>query len=1382
MRKFKKLAKKAVAFSMATVLTWSGFLSSFMGNAFEPVSVQAAEITGTKGADIFSWDNATVYFLLTDRFKNGDTSNDHSYNRGLDQNGNVINVSDERATFHGGDFAGVTQAINDGYFTDLGVNAIWISAPYEQIHGYIVGGDGSPSFAHYSYHGYYVLDYTNTDANFGTAEEFRTLVDTAHEKGIRVIIDVVLNHAGYNSLYDMNEFGFGVVKDGWDDYYYSMANVNNKDYHSYIDYEADASLWSKWWGPDWVRAGLPGYTEGGGDPYTMSLAGLPDFKTESSATVGIPAFLEKKWKEEGRYDEEVAELKNYLSSNGYSMTVTNCISYWLSTWVREFGVDGFRCDTAKHVKNESWAVLHDMCTDALKEWKAENPDKKLDDLEFWMTGEAWDHGVGYDDYYKTGKFDSMINFDTTGGGVLALGTVGGKYKDYAGAINSRDDFNVLSYMSSHDSTLARGDMIHLGSALLMLPGGVQIFYGDETNRPLDTNCPFDGNGGAGHSLRSDMNWDAIDEEVLAHWQKVGTFRNNHIAVGAGQHTAATATSGVAFTRTYSKNGVTDRIAAVIGATKNSTVTIDVNGVWNDGDVVTNYYDNSSATVTGGKVTFSTGATGTVLIGDPDGKPLVSITGNAKFKGTQTVKVSIKEADSAIVSVDGGRKFKVVDGDTFTIGDKAYEGDTITITYKAENEKGTINGKTTFYRAFEDEEFEEEEEEEVVTPSKLSVKMADGSAPFVHIWQGEETNLTGAWPGKQLTQKDSEGYYYIELSSLGSYDAKQAFNVVINNGAGAQTGDIKGLKGDVKVDVSSSYTHTITGGTVDIPVVKNTITIRVKPYGSQVPHLYVWNDAGNYNGGFPGKQLTEKDENGNYIFVLEGQAMVNCIVGSGSNQNQSSDITGITGEALITINSDDYGDNKVEKTAKAESKFALMKKEAKLIKNMEASEYTSSSWKALYSLLAEADKLVAQREENADPAAVTDMYNKIIAAKKALVLSAPVVTKASSGSKVVKGVAAAESTVTVTIGGKEYTAVADECTGVWTITANANLTSSSTIKTTATRESLSSATGNASLSNGNINIDNPYDDDNNNDDNNNDDNNDNNDNNDDNVTSLSVTSKASATSVVVGDSVKLTATATGGTGSYKYSYIVHNTTTGKWSRIKDKITSNTYTWKAGSAGTRIFYIDVTDGSGKTVRATGITVKTTKTSTEELKVTSKASDTSITVGDSIKLTATATGGSGSYKYSYIVYNKTTGKWARIKDKITSNTYTWKAKSAGTRVFYIDVTDGSGKTVRATGITVKTTKANSIDAVASSTASSVSIGNTVSIIGTASGGTGSYTYSFVVYNEATNSWYRHAFSSSCVLNWKATSKGTRKFYVEAKDANGNVKRSEAVTITVK
>lgn len=960
MRRFGKIATKVAAFSMASLMTVSGLFDniSFMsnnitGNLSSTVDAQAATpaVTATKDADKFSWDNASVYFLLTDRFRNGNTSNDHSYGRGLDQNGNTINVSDDRGLFHGGDFKGITETIKEGYFNDLGVNAIWISAPYEQIHGYIVGGDGSPSFAHYSYHGYYVLDYTNTDANFGTEEEFKELVDTAHEHGLRVIIDIVMNHAGYNSLYDMNEFGFGDVKDGWEDYYFDMSNVNNDDYHSYIDYKTSKEKWGKWWG-DWVRAGLPGYTAGGGSPLTESLAGLPDFKTESTNIVTIPEFLANKWKSEGRYDQEVAELKNYLDANGYKMTVTNCISYWLSTWVRDYGVDGFRCDTAKHVENTSWAVLEKMCTEALRTWKAKNPTKKLDDLDFWMTGECWDHGVGYDEYYTVGHFDSMINFETTGGGLLAGGKISGIYQRYADTINSKDDFNVLSYISSHDSTLARGDMIYYGSAFLLLPGGIQIYYGDETNRGLVDTIPFDGNGGAGHSLRSDMNWDSMDEAVLAHWQKVGQFRNNHVAVGAGQNTIVSSTSGSAFVRTYSKDGVTDRVAGCIAAGSNTAVTIDVSEGWKDGESVINYYDNSSAIVSDGKVTFNSGANGTILIADPDGKPLLTFEGAAKFKGTQQVTVSLKDAAYATVSIDGGNKVKVVDGSKLTIGSTAYEGDTVTISYSATNEKGTMNGKTTFYKAYADEDLS-----------------GDGSQP-------------------------------------------------------------------------------------DDPI-DNTITIRVKPYGSLVPSLYVWDSNKNYNGGFPGQPLTEKDENGNYIFVVEGAANVSCLVNGGSNMNQSKDITGITGEVLITVNSADYHDITVEKTEKPESKFTLMKKEARYMLIYDSSDYTSASWNKFTSYKSAAEALIAKGEKEADADAVTDMYNKLSSARSALVLAAPTVTSAAVSGTKVSGKAAPEATVTVTYNNKKYTATANQFTGAWSVTVPA-LANNSTVSVSATRNGLLSA--------------------------------------------------------------------------------------------------------------------------------------------------------------------------------------------------------------------------------------------------------------------------------------------------------------------------------------
>ncbi len=1048
MKKFKRIATQAIAFSSALSLTFTGLA------ALAPKNVSAANnsvsITGTSGADTFSWDNALVYFLLTDRFKNGNTSNDHSYNRGLDANGNVVNISDDRATFHGGDFAGVTDAIEDGYFDNLGVNAIWISAPYEQVHGYIVGDDSSPSYAHYSYHGYYVSDYTQTDANFGTAAEFKEMVDTAHEHGIRVILDVVLNHAGYNSIYDMNEYGFGGLKSGWQDYYYAHNNITNSQYHSYIDY--DTENWSKWWGGAWIRAGLPGgYTAGGTDDLTQSLTGLPDFKTESTATVGIPEFLANKWRQEGRYDEEVAELQSFLSENGYSMTVTNCISYWLSTWVREYGVDGFRCDTAKHVEKTSWKVLHDMCTDALREWKEENPDKKLDDLDFWMTGEAWGHTLSYDDYYTTAKFDSMINFETSGGSGLDTGSIANKYATYASQINTKDDFNVLSYISSHDSTLARGDMIYTGSAFLLLPGGVQIFYGDETNRALVPNVANDGNGGAGHSLRSDMNWDSMDTAVLAHWQKVGSFRSSHIAVGAGTHNTVTATSGVGFTRTYSKNGITDRVAACIGATKNTAVTIDVSGVWSDGEEVMNCYNDTTAVVTNGTVTFNSGDNGTILVADivENGKPKVSISGNSSFVGTQKVTINVKNADYAIVSVDGANKFKAYDGDQITIGATAYEGDTVNVTYKAVNEEGTITGKASFYKEYANGQPGGSDTE--TDSTIIKVKMSDDSAPYLHAWN-DEGDLTGGWPGVKLTEKDSKGYYYAELDITGEY------NIIFNNNNGWQTDNIEGLTGSKAYDVDCNYNKDNENGVKEAPLYADkTIKITVAPYGSNQPYLYVWCADDILNGEWPGSALTEQDGNGNYVLTVDGYDYVNCIVSDGQG-NQSSDIGGLSGDTIITVKSADYGTYEVANAPKNNPKLEELKQIIREVKNMTSAEYTTATWNALYAYVDDVDAMAALDFDELDEAAVNTLYNNVKAARAALMLALPTITSAKVGSNTITGTAACEAEVIVVIGGSEFSAVANELTGVWSITLDKALTSSTEIMYSANKNNIETDEG------------------------------------------------------------------------------------------------------------------------------------------------------------------------------------------------------------------------------------------------------------------------------------------------------------------------------------
>ena len=753
--------------TLSVVLCLAMLLSMFTvisANAATPKEDQAGAQTTAQpiGArtvespDDFSWDNANVYFLLTDRFYNGNTSNDHSYGRATDSSGKALSGWQScPGTFHGGDFAGVTKKLEEGYFDKLGVNAIWISAPYEQIHGYVTTGDGF-DFAHYSYHGYYVLDYTEPDKNFGTKEEFKKLVDTAHKHGVRVVCDIVMNHAGYNTIKDMIEFNFGTFKDQNTAKSYMYKLNGCKGLHSYVNYEATASDWGRWWGSSWIRSGLPGYSQQGGSDLTDCLSGLPDFRTESGSKVSVPTFLQSKWSREGT-------LSTKNSKFGTSNTVSDFISSWLADWVETYGVDGFRCDTAKHVEMASWKKLKTKCVAALKKWRQKNPTAVGAnwDEDFWMTGEHWGYGLGKGEYFNNG-FDSMINFSFSGVGVPDKNGIGGTYQNYANTINNDPNYNALTYISSHDTNLARGDMYWQGSAFQLMPGGIQPFYGDESGRKL-VSMNFDGNGGAGHCLRSDMNWNSMDNNLLAHWQKVGTFRKNHVAVGAGKHATVSASSGYAFSRRYDDGVTTDEIIAVIGANNNTNVDITVSSIWGNGTTVTNAYDGKTAVVQNGKVTFNSGAHGTILLEGPRSSISMSLNGKNPFKDTEkytTVTVSLRGADYAMASIDGGTPFRVTNGSTFKVGENVTvpadsKGVDIVVKMTATNSEETLEKSFTFTK----------KNSSMVTTvyfDNSSYNWGSSINAYIYDDSSSEVKENAAWPGKAMSYDSSLKLFYIEV--------------------------------------------------------------------------------------------------------------------------------------------------------------------------------------------------------------------------------------------------------------------------------------------------------------------------------------------------------------------------------------------------------------------------------------------------------------------------------------------------------------------------------------------------------------------------------------------------------------------------------------------
>ena len=138
----------------------------------------------------FDWDEAVVYFMMTDRFFDGNESNNTA--SGADTYGKNPGL------YHGGDFAGVTAKLD--YLQDLGVNTIWITPVVENIKGVAVTDEGSKDVPYNAaYHGYWASDFTKLNPTMGTTEEFKTMINEAHKRGMRIMVDIVVNHAGYGT-------------------------------------------------------------------------------------------------------------------------------------------------------------------------------------------------------------------------------------------------------------------------------------------------------------------------------------------------------------------------------------------------------------------------------------------------------------------------------------------------------------------------------------------------------------------------------------------------------------------------------------------------------------------------------------------------------------------------------------------------------------------------------------------------------------------------------------------------------------------------------------------------------------------------------------------------------------------------------------------------------------------------------------------------------------------------------------------------------------------------------------------------------------------------------------------------------------------------------
>ena len=500
----------------------------------------------------FTWEGANLYFLLTDRFQNGDKTNDVNYGR------------TEKAAvlrgFEGGDLRGIIQKIDDNYFSDLGINAIWMTPLVEQIHGVTNEGTGNT----YGFHGYWAKDWTNLDPNFGTKADLKELVEKAHSKGIRIVLDAVINHTGPVTPIDP------VYPNSW---------VRTSPTCTYNNYKNTTEC--------------------------TLVANLPDVLTESNVPAELPQQLVEKWKKEGRYESEMQSLNNFFARTGYPKAPKYYIMKWLADYVEELGIDGYRIDTVKHTNEDVWKDFQNVCQESFDIYKRNNPSKVLDNNLFFTVGEVYGYGISQKQIYNFGDkkvnyyqngFKSLINFDFKGDANKSYQEI---FSNYSKLLHS--DLNgktVMNYLTSHDDGSPfdkdRKRTYEAATKLLLAPGISQIYYGDETARTL-TVAGTEGDA----TLRSNMNWSDIKynsgtQKLLEHYQKLGKFRANHPAIGAGVHQMISA-SPYWFTRIFNDDKV------LIGLDlKSGMKEIDVTGIFENGTKLRDAYSGQIVKVENGK--------------------------------------------------------------------------------------------------------------------------------------------------------------------------------------------------------------------------------------------------------------------------------------------------------------------------------------------------------------------------------------------------------------------------------------------------------------------------------------------------------------------------------------------------------------------------------------------------------------------------------------------------------------------------------------------------------------------------------------------------------------------------------------------------------------
>ncbi len=329
-----------------------------------------------------------LYFAIPDRFNDGDAANNCGDYAGAcvagDSEANVLThgyLPEDRGYYHGGDIAGLHDQLD--YLEDLGVTAVWVGPIFKNK---TVQPDSSNLYGFSSgYHGYWITDFQQVDPHLGTNDEFQALIDDAHSRGIQVFMDIVTNHtadvvqlvgnAGYRNKtdfpytdvngdpFDDSDFAYS----GQDDYTFPAVDETSFPYEPTIPAGDEAAKF-----PDWLN-----------DPLVYHNRGDSSFTGENSL-YGDFFGLDDLWTERKEVVDGMIDIYSY--------------------WIEEFGVDGFRIDTTKHVNMEFWQAFG-------PEIMAAAEGAGID--HFFAFGEVFDQQYGpsfLSEFSTTGQLQSTIDF------------------------------------------------------------------------------------------------------------------------------------------------------------------------------------------------------------------------------------------------------------------------------------------------------------------------------------------------------------------------------------------------------------------------------------------------------------------------------------------------------------------------------------------------------------------------------------------------------------------------------------------------------------------------------------------------------------------------------------------------------------------------------------------------------------------------------------------------------------------------------------------------------------------------------------------------------------------------------------------------------------